>query len=109
MQPESEEPEPASTAAAAREQRAARLTTPPTEQVPEVDATEQMNGVVVPGTWYGATGQTVLQEEEMPSPIPLGTMVQLHSLSSEGLNGKIGECGKLNARKGRYKVALLGE
>ena len=74
--------------------------------VPETEAQEQLNGVAVPGTWYGQTGHTLKQERPMPSPIPPGTMVQLHSLSTEVLNDQIGECGALNEQKGRYSVVL---
>jgi len=82
---------------------------PSSRAVPETEASEQLNGVTVPGTWYGQTGRTLKQERPMPSPIPAGTMVQLHSLSTDELNGRVGECGALNAKKGRYSVALLGD
>ena len=73
--------------------------------IPETEAQEQLNGVAVPGTWYGQTGHMLKQERPMPSPIP-GTMVQLHSLSTEALNDRIGECGALNEQKGRYSIVL---
>ena len=36
-------------------------------------------------------------------------MVQLHSLSTTKLNGRLGECGEFNVVKQRYEVALLNE
>jgi tetratricopeptide (TPR) repeat protein len=40
-------------------------------------------------------------------PFPAGMMVELHGLSATALNGKIGECGRLDETKGRYPVTLL--
>ena len=76
---------------------------------PEQEALAQQNGVAVPGTWYGQAGKTVIQEVALPEPIPHGKMVQLHSLSSAELNGRVGECGAFNEAKGRYAVLLAGD
>merc|ERR1719498_119479 len=37
----------------------------------------------------------------------VGTMVELHSLSSTSLNGRVGKCGKYDEKEGRYAVTLL--
>ena len=37
----------------------------------------------------------------------IGTIVELHSLSSAALNGRKGDCGDFKVKKGRYKVTLL--
>jgi hypothetical protein len=112
QQPEAQTCDESHATAEAMAARIARLRQQKAGQVaPEKDAAEQLNGQVVhvQGTWYGQNGQSVVQEDPMPSPIPVGMIVQLHSLSATKLNGRVGECGAFDERKGRYAVELLDD